>query len=84
VETRIAKIGVTVKELWFIKDLCDLNVKLYYNLVSINHMRGYFINNYLNFNLSYKLTINYILVDYNDNQIKKTNQHKLNRNLIIK
>jgi hypothetical protein len=84
VETRIAKIGVTVKELWFIKDLCDLNVKLYYNLVSINHMRGYFINNYLNFNLSYKLTINYILVDYNDNQINKTNQHKLNRNLIIK
>jgi hypothetical protein len=84
VETRIAKIGVTVKELWFIKDLCDLNVKLYYNLVSINHMRGYSINNYLNFNLSYKLTINYILVDYNDNQINKTNQHKLNINLIIK
>jgi hypothetical protein len=47
-------------------------------------MRGYSINNYLNFNLSYKLTINYILVDYNDNQINKTNQHKLNRNLIIK
>jgi hypothetical protein len=84
VETRIAKIGVTVKELWFIKDLCDLNVKLYYNLVSLNHMRGYSINNYLNFNLSYKLTINYILVDYNDNQINKTNQHKLNINLIIK
>jgi hypothetical protein len=84
VETRITKIGVTVKELWFIKDLCDLNVKLYYNLISINHMRGYSINNYLNFNLSYKLTINYILVDYIDNQINKTNQHKLNRNLIIK
>jgi hypothetical protein len=47
-------------------------------------MRGYSINNYLNFNLSYKLTINYILVDYNDNQINKTNQHKLNINLIIK
>jgi hypothetical protein len=47
-------------------------------------MRGYSINNYLNFNLSYKLTINYILVDYIDNQINKTNQHKLNRNLIIK
>jgi hypothetical protein len=29
-------------------------------------MRGYSINNYLNFNLSYKLTIDYILVDYND------------------
>jgi hypothetical protein len=50
-----------------------------YNLVSINHMRGYSINNYLNFNLSYKLTINYILVNYNDKQI---NQHKLNRDLI--
>jgi hypothetical protein len=29
-------------------------------------MRGYSINNYLNFNLSYELTIDYILVDYND------------------
>jgi hypothetical protein len=47
-------------------------------------MRGYSINNYLNFNLSYKLTINYILVDYNDKQINKTNQHKLNKYLIIK
>jgi hypothetical protein len=47
-------------------------------------MRGYSINNYLNFNLTYKLTIYYILVDYNDKQINKTNQHKLNRNLIIK
>jgi hypothetical protein len=47
-------------------------------------MSGYYINNYLNCNLSYKLTINYILVDYNDKQINKTNQHKLNRNLIIK
>jgi hypothetical protein len=47
-------------------------------------MRGYSINNYLNFDLSYKLTIIYILVDYNDKQINKTNQHKLNRNLIIK
>jgi hypothetical protein len=36
------------------------------------------------FNLSHKLTRNYILVDYNDKQINKTNQHKLNRNLIIK
>jgi hypothetical protein len=84
VGSRTSKIGVKVKQLWFIKDLCDLNVKLYYNLVSINHMRGYSINNYLNFDLSYKLTINYILVDYNDKQINKTNQHKLNRNLIIK
>jgi hypothetical protein len=52
-------------------------------LVKINHMRGYSVNIYLNFNLSYKLTINYILVDYNDKQINKTNQHKLNRDLII-
>jgi hypothetical protein len=42
-------------------------------------MIGSSINNYLNFNLSYKLTINYILVDYNDKQINKTNQHKLNK-----
>jgi hypothetical protein len=47
-------------------------------------MRGYSINNYLNFNLSYKLTIDHILVASNDKQINKTNQHKLNRNLIIK
>jgi hypothetical protein len=47
-------------------------------------MRGYSINNYLNFNLSYKLTIDHILVDYNDKQIGKTNQHKLNKDLIIK
>jgi hypothetical protein len=47
-------------------------------------MRYYSINNYLNFNLSYKLTIDHILVDYNDKQIKKTNQHKLNKDLIIK
>jgi hypothetical protein len=47
-------------------------------------MRGYSINNYLNFNISYKLAINYILVDYNDKQINKSNQHKLNRDLIIK
>ena len=31
-------------------------------------MRGYSINNYLNFNLSYELTIDHILVDYNDKQ----------------
>jgi hypothetical protein len=47
-------------------------------------MRGYSINNYLNFNLSYKLTINYILLDYNDKLINKTNQHKLNKDLIRK
>jgi hypothetical protein len=45
-------------------------------------MRGYSINNYLNFNLSYKLSIDLILVDYNDEQINKTNQHKLNKDLI--
>jgi hypothetical protein len=35
-------------------------------LVSINYMIDYIINNYLNLNISYKLTIDYILVDYND------------------
>jgi predicted kinase len=47
-------------------------------------MRGYSINNYLNFNTSYKFTINYILVDYNVKQINKSNQHKLNKDLIRK
>jgi hypothetical protein len=46
-------------------------------------MRGYSIYNYLNFNLSYKFTINYILVD-NDEHINKTNQHKLIKDLIVK
>jgi hypothetical protein len=39
-------------------------------------MIDYSINNYLNFNLSYKLTIDHILVDYIDKQF---NQHKLNK-----
>jgi hypothetical protein len=30
------------------------------------------------------LTIDHILVDYNDRQINKINQHKLNKDLIIK
>jgi hypothetical protein len=47
-------------------------------------MRGYSMNNYLNFNLSYKLTLDHILVDYNDKHINKTSQHKLNKGLIIK
>jgi hypothetical protein len=47
-------------------------------------MSGYSINNYLNFNLSHKLTIDHILVDYNDKQFNETNQHKLNKSLIIK
>jgi hypothetical protein len=47
-------------------------------------MRDYCINNFLNFNLNYNLTINHILVNYNDKQFNKTNQHKLNKNLIIK
>jgi hypothetical protein len=47
-------------------DLRDLNIKLYYNLVSTYHMRDYSINNYLNFNLNYKWTLYHILVDYND------------------
>ena len=52
-------------------------------MVNINHVRGYFINKYPNFNQSYEFTINYILVD-NDEHINKTNQHKLNKDLIIK
>jgi hypothetical protein len=51
---------------------------------SINHMRGYSINNYLHFNLSYILIIDHILIDYDNKQINKTNQHKLNKDLIIK
>jgi hypothetical protein len=47
-------------------------------------MRGYSINNYLNFNLSYKLTIDHILVDYNDKQFNQTGQYKLTKDLIIK
>jgi hypothetical protein len=62
------------------EDLRDSNIKLYYKLVSIDHMRGYSINNYLNFNLSYKLIIDHILVDYKDKHINKTNQLKLNKN----
>jgi hypothetical protein len=37
------------------EDLCDLNIKLYCKLISVNHMRDYSINNYLNFNLSHYL-----------------------------
>jgi hypothetical protein len=47
-------------------------------------MRGHSINNYLHFNLSYKLTIDYFLVDYNDKWFNETNQHKLHKDLIIK
>jgi hypothetical protein len=47
-------------------------------------MRGYSINNYLNFNLSYKLAIDHILVVNNDKQFNHTNQHQLNKDLIIK
>jgi hypothetical protein len=53
-------------------------------LVNINHMRGYSLNNYLNFNLSYKLNIDQILVDYNNKQFNYTNQHKSNKDLIVK
>jgi hypothetical protein len=40
---------------WFMGVLCDLIIKLDFKLVSVNHMRGYSINNYLNFNLSHYL-----------------------------
>jgi hypothetical protein len=59
-------------------------MNLYYKLVNINHIRDYSINDYLNFNLSYELTIDHILVDYNDKQFNQTNQHKLNKDLIRK
>jgi hypothetical protein len=47
-------------------------------------MSGYSINNYLHFNLSYKLTIDHILIGYCDKKFNKTNQHKLNKDLIRK
>jgi hypothetical protein len=47
-------------------------------------MRGYSINNYLNFNLSYELTIDHILVDYNDKQFNQTNQYKLKKDIMRK
>jgi hypothetical protein len=53
-------------------------------LVNINHMRGYYINNYINFNLSYELTLDHILVDYNNKKFNQTNQHQLNTDLVIK
>jgi hypothetical protein len=46
-------------------------------------MRGYSLNNYLSFNLSYKLTLDHILVDYNNKWFNETNQHKLNKDLNI-
>ena len=45
----------------FIEDLCDYNIKLYYKLVNIAHMRGYSINNYINFNLSHYLIKDYLV-----------------------
>jgi hypothetical protein len=47
-------------------------------------MRGYSINNYLNLNLSYKLTIDHIQVVNSDKQFNQTNQHQLTTDLIIK
>jgi hypothetical protein len=41
-------------------------IKILNYIININHIIVYSINNYLNFNLSYKLTIDPILVDYND------------------
>jgi hypothetical protein len=66
------------------KELRDSNIKPYYKLVNIYYMRDYSINNYLDFNLSYKLIIDHILVYYKDKQINKTNRHQLNKDLIIK
>jgi hypothetical protein len=47
-------------------------------------MKGYTMNNYLNFSLSHKLIIDHILVDYNDKQFNHSNQYQLNTDLIIK
>jgi hypothetical protein len=47
-------------------------------------MRGYSLNNNLIFNLSYKLAIDHILVDYNDKWFNETNQHELIKYLNIK
>jgi hypothetical protein len=46
------------------EDLCDLNIKLYYQLISVNHIRDYSINNYLNFNLSHYLIKDYLFKLY--------------------
>jgi hypothetical protein len=43
-------------------DLCDFDIKLYYKLISIHHMKEYFINNCLNLNLNYNLTRDHILI----------------------
>jgi hypothetical protein len=37
--TRIAKFGVTVKELWFSKVLGDFTLEIHSMLISINHVR---------------------------------------------
>jgi hypothetical protein len=54
------------------------------NYININHTKGYSLNNYLNLNLSYKLAIDHILVDYNDKWFNETNQHELIKYLNIK
>jgi hypothetical protein len=41
VDLRTTKIGVMVTELWFMEALCDPNIKLYYKLIRIPHMREY-------------------------------------------
>jgi hypothetical protein len=43
--SRIAKFRVTVKDLGFMVDLYGLNIKLYYKLVIIYHIREYSMNN---------------------------------------
>jgi hypothetical protein len=42
-----------VKELWSIEDLRGWNIKLYYKLIIVHHMRKYTLNNQFNFNLDY-------------------------------
>jgi hypothetical protein len=48
VGSRTTKIRITVIKFGFIEDLPVLNIKLYYKLISIHHMREYSMNSYLN------------------------------------
>jgi hypothetical protein len=44
------------------EDKCDLNIKLYYKLVNIHHMRKYTPNSQVNFNPDNNLFRNHIIV----------------------
>jgi hypothetical protein len=44
------------------EDLRNLNIKLYYKLISIQHMREYSIGNEHNFSFNYILTRDHLLI----------------------